>query len=73
MEKHDFLAHAVECERALQVATVADQRDALRRLRALWLGLAHEHSMARDPELQESIAALQRLHAEITLARATLH
>jgi hypothetical protein len=29
--------------------------------------------MARDPEMQESIAALQRLHAEITLARATLH
>ena len=73
MEKLDFLAHAAECERALHVATAADQREVLQRLRTLWLGLAHEQSMAGHPDMQESIAALQSLHAEITVARATLH
>jgi hypothetical protein len=73
MEKSDLLAHAAECERALQVATAADHRELLQQVRTLWLGLAHEQSMARHPEMQESIAALQRLHVEITLARATLH
>jgi hypothetical protein len=72
MEKPDLLAHAAECERALHVATDAERRGVLQRLRALWLGLACEPSMARDPDMQESIAALRRLH-EITVARPTLH
>jgi hypothetical protein len=73
MEKSDLLAHAAECERALQVATEADHREALQRLLALWLGLAREQHMARDPEMQAGIAALRRLHAEITAVRPTLH
>jgi hypothetical protein len=39
----------------------------------VWLGLAREQRMVRDPEMQESIAALARLHAEITAVRPTLH
>ena len=73
MEKSDLLAHAAECERSLQVVTEADHRNALQRLRSLWLGLAYEQHTARDPEMQESIAALRRLHAEMTTVRPRLH
>jgi hypothetical protein len=73
MEKFDLLAHAAECERALDVATEAIHRDVLQRLRAVWLGLAREQQMARDPEMQEGIEALRRLHAEITAVQPTLH
>jgi hypothetical protein len=45
----------------------------LRRLKAVWLGLAREQRISRDPEMQEDIAALERLHAEITAAGPTLH
>jgi hypothetical protein len=51
---------------------IADRRGVLQRLRTLWLGLACEPSMAQHPDMQESIAALRRLH-EITVAMATLH
>jgi hypothetical protein len=44
-----------------------------KQLRGVWLGLAREQRMVRDPEMQESIAALARLHAEITAVRPTLH
>jgi len=73
MGKSDLLAYAAECERALQVARDAEHRDVLHRLRAVWLALAREHSIARDPEMKEDIAALQELHAEITTVRPTLH
>jgi len=45
----------------------------LRRLKAVWLGLAREQRISRDPEMQEDIAALERLHAKITAAGPTLH
>jgi hypothetical protein len=72
MEKPDLLAHAAECERALPVTTDAERRGVLQRLRALWLGLAREPSMAREPDMQESLARLRRVH-EITVAGPTLH
>jgi hypothetical protein len=73
MRKSDLLAHAAECERALQVATEPEQRRLLQQLRSVWLGLARERSMARDPEMQEAIAALRHLHSEIAAVRPTLH
>ena len=71
MGKCDLLARAAECERALQVAT--EQRDLLQQVRDVWLGLAREQRMARDPKMQKAIADLKRLHAEITAAGPTLH
>jgi len=73
MGQSDFLAHAAECERALQVARDADRRSGLERLRKAWLTLAHDQQLAGDPEMQEAITALRRLHAEIAAVRATLH
>jgi hypothetical protein len=73
MGKSDLLAYAAECERALQVATEAEHRDVLQRLRAVWLGLAREQGMAQDPEIQEGIAALRRLHSQIAAVQPTLH
>ena len=73
MGKSDLLARAAECERALQVATEPEQRDLLQQVRDVWLGLAREQRMARDPEMQKAIADLKRLHAEITAAKPTLH
>jgi hypothetical protein len=73
MRKSDLLAHAAECERALQVATEAEHRDVLQRLRAVWLGLAREHSLARDPQMQEEIAALRHLHEQVAAVQPTLH
>ena len=73
MGKCDLLARAAECERALQVVTEPEQRDLLQQVRDVWLGLAREQRMARDPEMQKAIADLKRLHAEITAAGPTLH
>ena len=73
MGKCDLLARAAECERALQVATEPEQRDLLQQVRDVWLGLAREQRMARDPKMQKAIADLKRLHAEITAAGPTLH
>jgi hypothetical protein len=74
MNKPDLLAHAAECDRALHLATEPARRHMLERLRSVWLGLAHEQSLARDPEMQESIAALKRLQLEIiAVRRPTLH
>ncbi|HEY8440215.1 MAG TPA: hypothetical protein VIK79_02070 [Xanthobacteraceae bacterium] len=73
MEKSDLFARAAECERALHVATDADRRSGLERLRKAWLTLAHDQQLAGDPEMQEAITALRRLHAEIAAVRATLH
>jgi len=36
----------------------------LHRLRAVWLGLAREQSMTREPDMQEAIWALKRLLAQ---------
>jgi hypothetical protein len=73
MGKSDLLAHAAECERALQVATEPEQRDLLQQVREVWLGLAREQRMARDPEMEKAIADLKQLHAEITPVGPTLH
>jgi hypothetical protein len=73
MIKSDLLAHAAECERALQLVTDAEHRDVLQRLREVWLGLAREQSMVRDPEMQEAISALRRLHNQLAAAQPTLH
>lgn len=73
MVKSDLLAHAAECERALQLATDAEHRDVLQQLKAVWLWLAREQSMAREPEMQEDLAALKCLHTEITAVQPTLH
>ena len=72
MGKSDLLAHAAECERALQLVTEAEHRDVLQRLRSVWPSLAREQSLARDPEMQEDIAALQQLHAELAAAHPAL-
>ena len=73
MGQSDFLAHAAECERALQVARDADRRSGLELLRKAWLTLAHDQQPARDPEMQEAASALRRLHGHMIAARATLH
>ena len=73
MNRRDLLVHAAECERALQVATEKELRRLLQQLKDVWLGLARERSMARDPEVQEAISALKRLHGEITVVKPTLH
>jgi hypothetical protein len=73
MGQSDFLAHAAECERALQVARDADRRSGLERLRKAWLTLAHDQQLARDLEMQEAASALRRLHGHMIAARATLH
>jgi hypothetical protein len=73
MGKSDLLAHAAECERTLQVATEPEQRHLLQQVREVWLGLARDQRMARDPDMQVAIADLKRLHAEITAAKPTLH
>jgi hypothetical protein len=73
METRDLLAHAAECERALQVATETEHRDMRRQLRKAWLDLADEQSIARAPDWQEELAALRRLHTNLTAVQATLH
>ena len=73
MEKPDLLAHAAECERALHVATDAEHREMLQRLRSAWLDLTRADSLARDPKRQEEIAALRRLHNEMVAVQPTLH
>jgi hypothetical protein len=73
MEKSDLFAHAAECERALHAATDRDRRSGLARLRNVWLTLAYDQQLARDPEMQEAISALRRLHAQMLPVRPTLH
>jgi hypothetical protein len=73
MGQSDFLAHAAECERAIYIATDADRRSGLERLRRAWLTLAHDQQLARDPEMQEAASALRRLHGYMIAARHTLH
>jgi hypothetical protein len=73
MNRRDLLAHAAECERALHLATEKEKRHLLQQLKDVWLGLAHERSMARDPEMQEAISALKHLHGEVTVVKPTLH
>ena len=73
MEKSDLFAHAAECERALHAATDRDRRSGLARLRNVWLTLAYDQQLARDPEMQEAISALWHLHAQMLPVRPTLH
>jgi hypothetical protein len=73
MGRSDLFAHAAQCERALHIATDADQRTALKQLRSLWLELATQQMDEDDPETQEAISALKRLHSEIAVPQPTLH
>ncbi len=73
MGQSDFLAHAAECERAIHIASDADHRSGLERLRRAWLTLAHDQQFAGDPEMQEAASALRRLHSHMIAARHTLH
>jgi hypothetical protein len=73
MGKSDLFARVAECERALHVASDADRRSGLERLRKVWLALAYDQQLALDPEMQEAISALRRLHARMITARPTLH
>jgi hypothetical protein len=72
MGKSDLFARAAECERALHLATDADHRSTLRRLRTAWLRLAAEEHIQKQAT-QEAISALKRLHNEIAAAQPTLH
>jgi hypothetical protein len=72
MGKSDLFARAAECERALHLATDADHRSTLRRLRTAWLRLAAEEHIQKQTT-QEAISALKRLHNEIAAAQPTLH
>jgi hypothetical protein len=73
MGKSDLFARAAECERALHLATDADHRSTLRRLRTAWLRLATEEHTVHEPGTQETISVLKRLHSEIAAAQPTLH
>jgi hypothetical protein len=73
MGKSDLFARVAECERALHVASDADRRSGLERLRKVWLALAYDQQLALDPEMQEAISALRRLHVRMITARPTLH
>jgi hypothetical protein len=41
-----LVPHAAECERAIHIATDADRRSGLERLRTAWLTLAHDQQLA---------------------------
>jgi hypothetical protein len=73
MGKYDLFARVAECDRALHVATDADRRNGLERLRNVWMSLLHDEQLVRDPGMEEAISILRKMHSKMVVTAPVLH
>jgi len=67
----DLLKKAAACDRALNVVTNPDHRQALRHLQKLWKALAQERPAVLKARFADEILLLNQLQTEIS--NAALH
>ena len=59
---------AAECTRAIEATSDSKVRKILIHLRTLWINLANERAILSDAALAEQVAAVTRIHADLTRA-----
>jgi hypothetical protein len=71
LSRGDLLEKAAACDRALNVVTNPEHREALRRLQKLWKALAEKRSALLKARFADEILLLNQLQTEIS--NAALH
>ena len=71
LSKVDLLKKEAACDRALNVVTNPEHREALRQLQKLWKALAEERPAVLKARFADEILLLNQLQAEIS--NAALH
>ena len=68
LSRGDLLKKAAACDRALNVVTNPEHREALRHLQKLWKALAAERPAVLKARFADEILFLNQLQTEITIA-----
>ena len=68
LSREDLLKKAAACDRALNVVTNPEHREALRHLQKLWKALAGERPAVLKARFADEILLLNQLQTEITTA-----
>ena len=68
LSRGDLLKQAAACDRALNVVTNPDHREALRHLQKLWKALAEERPAVLKARFADEILLLSQLQTEISTA-----
>ena len=68
LSRGDLLKQAAACDRALNVVTNPEHREALRHLQKLWKALADERPAVLKARFADEILLLNQLQTEITTA-----
>jgi hypothetical protein len=68
LSRGDLLEKAAACDRALNVVTNLEHREALRHLQKLWQALAEERPALLRAQFADEILLLNQLQTEITAA-----
>jgi hypothetical protein len=65
MSQRDLWEKAAECARAIEATGDPLQREMLTHLQTLWTNLANESPFMRPDNLEEQIAAISEIHADL--------
>ena len=68
LSRGDLLKQAAACDRALNVVTNPEHREALRHLQELWKALADERPAVLKARFADELLLLNQLQTEITTA-----
>ena len=68
LSRGDLLKRAAACDRALNIVTNPEHREALRHLQKLWKALAEERPAVLKARFADEILLLNQLQTEITTA-----
>jgi hypothetical protein len=68
LSKDDLLKKAAACDRALEVVTNPEHREALRHLQKLWKALANERPTILRTQFADEILLLNELQTAISTA-----
>jgi hypothetical protein len=68
MSQRDLWDKAAECTRAIEATSDPRVREILIHVRTLWINLANERAILSDAALAEQVAAVTRIHADLTRA-----
>ena len=72
MSQTDLWDKAAECTRAIEATSDPKVRELLINLRTLWINLANERAILSDAALAEHVAAVTRIHADLTRAAGSV-
>jgi hypothetical protein len=66
MSQMNLWDRVAECTREIEASSDPTRREMFTHLRALWINLANESQLLSNDALAEQIAAVDKIHADLT-------